>query len=252
MASTTSDLQLLGRKLGALDYNPDLYVKEIARRSVGGHDLLHQRNNIKTLSESTHSQLKKNVYQNYRQFIDTAKEIGFLEKEMYQLSHMITDQRNLLLELTQFNVSGDTLDANDLAVSIEEDDEKEEKEKDKKEKGTKVNRNDFEQGRNRLMFLLEKVEDSTHVLDVPTRFLLHNGDLVEMDITENTALHRVHGYLTNDGFMVATWLPNRRGPVRLEVPTSSAPFYLCDILQSLLREWTVLQSVHRVIPSFYV
>ena len=47
MASTTSDLQLLGRKLGALDYNPDLYVKEIARRSVGGHDLLHQRNNIK-------------------------------------------------------------------------------------------------------------------------------------------------------------------------------------------------------------
>ena len=47
MASTTSDLTLLGRKLGALDYNPDLYVKEIARRSVGGHDLLHQRNNIK-------------------------------------------------------------------------------------------------------------------------------------------------------------------------------------------------------------
>merc|ERR1712170_318295 len=86
-----------------------------------GHDLLHQRNNIKTLSESTHSQLKKNVYQNYRQFIDTAKEIGFLEKEMYQLSHMITDQRNLLLELTQFNVSGDTLDVNDIAVSIEED-----------------------------------------------------------------------------------------------------------------------------------
>ena len=49
MASTTSDLQLLGRKLGALDYNPDLYVKEIARRSVGGHDLLHQRNNIKVI-----------------------------------------------------------------------------------------------------------------------------------------------------------------------------------------------------------
>ena len=46
-------------------------------------------------------------------------------------------------------------------------------------------------------------------------FLLYLiGDLVEMDITENTALHRVHGYLTNDGFMVATWLPNRRGPVR--------------------------------------
>ena len=86
---------------------------------------------FQTLSESTHSQLKKNVYQNYRQFIDTAKEIGFLEKEMYQLSHMITDQRNLLLELTQFNVSGDSLDANDLVASIEEDDIKEKKEKEK-------------------------------------------------------------------------------------------------------------------------
>ena len=50
--------------------------------------------------------------------------------------------------------------------------------------------------------------------DVPTRYILHDGDLVEMDISENTALHRVHGYLMNDGFMVATWLPNRRGPVR--------------------------------------
>ena len=50
--------------------------------------------------------------------------------------------------------------------------------------------------------------------DVPTRFLLHDGALVEMDIAENTALHRVHGYLMNDGFMVATWLTNRRGPVR--------------------------------------
>ena len=47
MASTTSDLTLLGRKLGALDYNPEVYVKEIARRSVGGHELLLQRNNIK-------------------------------------------------------------------------------------------------------------------------------------------------------------------------------------------------------------
>ena len=43
---------------------------------------------------------------------------------------------------------------------------------------------------------------------------MHDADLVEMDVAENTALHRVHGYLMNDGFMVATWLPNRRGPVR--------------------------------------
>lgn len=47
MASTTSDLALLGRKLGAVDYKPDVYVKEIAQRCVGGHELHLQRNNIK-------------------------------------------------------------------------------------------------------------------------------------------------------------------------------------------------------------
>ena len=52
-------------------------------------------------------QLKKNVYQNYGQFIDTAKEISFLESEMYQLAHMITEQRNLLHELMDASVLGD-------------------------------------------------------------------------------------------------------------------------------------------------
>ena len=75
-------------------------------------------------------------------------------------------------------------------------------------------RSEFEEGRKKLFELLEKVEGCSHVTDVPTRYVLHDGDLVEMDISENTALHRVHGYLMNDGFMVATWLPNRRGPVR--------------------------------------
>ena len=62
---------------------------------------------IQTLSEDTHSQLKKNVYQNYGQFIETAKEISFLESEMYQLSHMITEQRNLLQSLAETSILGD-------------------------------------------------------------------------------------------------------------------------------------------------
>lgn len=62
---------------------------------------------FQTLSEDTHSQLKRNVYQNYKQFIDTAKEISFLESEMYQLSHMITEQRNILTNLGQTSILGD-------------------------------------------------------------------------------------------------------------------------------------------------
>lgn len=44
--TTTSDINLLRRKLGATDYNPDLYVREISTRCVGGHELLQQRKNI--------------------------------------------------------------------------------------------------------------------------------------------------------------------------------------------------------------
>ena len=68
-------------------------------------------------------------------------------------------------------------------------------------------KNELEEGRKRLHELLEKVEGCSHVTDVPSRYLMHDADLVEMDITENTALHRVHGYLTNDGFMVSVLIP---------------------------------------------
>ena len=92
---------------------------------------------------------------------------------------MLTQYMNGPLELTQFNVSGDSLDANDLVATIEEDDEKEKKDKEKDKASKGQNRNEFEQGRNRLMYLLEKVEDSAHVMDVPTRFLLHSGKLFQ-------------------------------------------------------------------------
>ena len=43
-----------------------------------------QRKVIQTLSDDTNNQLKKNVYQNYSQFIETAKEISHLETDMYR------------------------------------------------------------------------------------------------------------------------------------------------------------------------
>lgn len=129
---------------------------------------------------------------------------------MYQLSHMITEQRNLLQELMQFSVTGEKVDTDDIEI----EDDAEEIDIGDLEAVGKASKSEFEDGRKRLYELLEKVEGCSHIADVPTRYLMHDGDLVEMDIAENTALHRVHGYLTNDGFMVATWLPNRRGPVR--------------------------------------
>ncbi|CAB4056982.1 EXOC8 [Lepeophtheirus salmonis] len=190
---TTSDLGLLRRKLGASDYDPDRYVKEIAQRCVGGHELLLQRSNIKSLSEDTHSLLKKNVYQNYRQFIETAREISFLESEI-----QVSLEIRFLFLMRQRSPSWNRI------------------QKQKKINKQKQMRSAFEEGRKKLYELLERVEACSHITDVPTRYLIYDGDLVEMEPIDNTAMHRVHGYLMNDGFMVATWLANVRGPVRFK------------------------------------
>lgn len=46
------------------------------QESVGGAELQQQRSKIQTFSEQTSSSLKKHVYANYMQFIETAKEIS--------------------------------------------------------------------------------------------------------------------------------------------------------------------------------
>lgn len=43
---------------------------------MGGSELQNLRKKIQNLSEETSNNLKRNVYQNYVQFIDTAKEIS--------------------------------------------------------------------------------------------------------------------------------------------------------------------------------
>lgn len=50
--------------------------------------------------------LKRNVYQNYMQFIETAKEISHLESEMYQLSQLLSEQRSLLSTLGTTRTTG--------------------------------------------------------------------------------------------------------------------------------------------------
>ena len=77
---------------------------------MGGQELQQQRKTIQGLSESTNVLLKKNVYKNYMQFIETAKEITHLESEMYQLSHLLTEQKSLLEVLATTNILGDPVE----------------------------------------------------------------------------------------------------------------------------------------------
>ena len=73
-----------------------IVVKDLSSHCIGAEELRLQRSKIQELADSTSASLKLNVYQNYIQFIETAKEISHLESEMYQLSQLLSDQRSLL------------------------------------------------------------------------------------------------------------------------------------------------------------
>lgn len=51
-------------------------VKNLVQDCVGGPELQQTKQKIQSLSETVSSTLKKHVYENYMQFIETAKEIS--------------------------------------------------------------------------------------------------------------------------------------------------------------------------------
>lgn len=157
--------------------------------------LLEMRQRVLLLSEKTAQELKKNVYKNYSQFIETAREISILEGEMYQVSHMLTEQKTLMTNMLEMSLVSDKVVVEEAPKDVEPE-------------------NPEEETRRNLAFLLEKVEGCSSVTEVPGRQLIHNGDLAELHLESFSQLQRVHMFLLNDSLMIASWLPNRRGPVR--------------------------------------
>ncbi|VDI63144.1 exocyst complex component 8, partial [Mytilus galloprovincialis] len=179
----------------------------VSKQAENGEDqLLDMKQKIQILSDETAHALKHNVYKNYSQFIETAKEISILEGEMYQLSHILTEEKSLMSSMMEMSL------VSDKAI-VEQPKEQ-------------TQENPEEDTRKNLAFLLEKVEGCSSVTEVPGRHLIHNGDLAELDAESFTQIQKVHAFLLNDSLMIATWLPNsptydihprgeiQRGPVR--------------------------------------
>ncbi|CAG2257462.1 EXOC8 [Mytilus edulis] len=179
----------LARVLSKQDFDPDHFVSKQAEN--GEDQLLIMKQKIQILSDETAHALKHNVYKNYSQFIETAKEIS---REMYQLSHILTEEKSLMSSMMEMSL------VSDKAI-VEQPKEQ-------------TQENPEEDTRKNLAFLLEKVEGCSSVTEVPGRHLIHNGDLAELDAESFTQIQKVHAFLLNDSLMIATWLPNRRGPVR--------------------------------------
>ena len=68
-------------------------ISVVNKLSQGGEDeLLETRQIVQNLAEDTALALKKNVYKNYSQFIETAKEISSILFECVQCCIVIVDQ----------------------------------------------------------------------------------------------------------------------------------------------------------------
>ncbi|GAB6018556.1 exocyst complex component exo84 [Chamberlinius hualienensis] len=192
------------RKVGTRDFVADQSIKEICASGNAATDLQTFKQTVLNLAEETSGQLKKNVYQNYIQFIETAKEISYLESEMYQLSHMLTEQKSLLSAMLETSVIG----AKPPSV--------------KPTTNPQLNTNTSNTMENKisnepkksLTSLLEKVEGCASVVDVPGRYLVYDGELQEYDPNTLHPIVRIRAFLLNDSLVFTTWMPNRSGPVR--------------------------------------
>ncbi|XP_058249367.1 exocyst complex component 8 [Hemibagrus wyckioides] len=192
MADTGNRLR---KQLESANFEPQNYVKQLSQQSDGDRDLQEHRQKIQTLADETAQNLKKNVYKNYRQFIETAKEISYLESEMYQLSHILTEQKSIMESITQALLSTDKDEA-------------------AKEMLTAFPKETEEVKQRTLTTLLEKVEGCKNILEMPGRYLVYNGDLFEYDADNMSQIQKVHAFLMNDCLLIATWLANRRGTIK--------------------------------------
>ncbi|KAM9241372.1 LOW QUALITY PROTEIN: exocyst complex component 8-like [Leptosomus discolor] len=213
----------LRRQLESGGFAAGEYVKQLSQQSDGDRDrdrdrdlqehrqrIQEHRQRIQALSEETAQSLKRNVYQNYRQFIETVREIGYLESEMYQLSHILTEQKGIMETVTQALLQADRDDpalgtrraaaaAPFLPLLAKEAAASEEKRQ------------------RTLTTLLEKVEGCRDLLpESPGKYLVYDGDLVEYDADHMAQIQRVHAFLMNDCLLVATALRNRCGAYRYD------------------------------------
>ncbi|ESN89846.1 hypothetical protein HELRODRAFT_194798 [Helobdella robusta] len=179
---------------------PLVVMKQTSNNNLNNiEELLALRKQVNQLREETSVNLKKNVYKHYSQFIETAKEISILEGEMYQLSHLLTDQKNLMTSLMELSIRGTKIDSE---IDME--------------KTNKVEEFKMKVG---LSHLLDRVEGCVFITDVADRQLLFGGDLIEVDVDSLSQMHKVHLFLLNDSLMITTWLPERKGPVYYKYQT---------------------------------
>ncbi|RCN38705.1 Vps51/Vps67 [Ancylostoma caninum] len=86
------------------NFSPSEYIRDRLKGVRTGDEtkkLQALRTEMNAINHASQELLKNNVFQNYQQFIDASKEISHLEQEIYQLSSLLLDQKQLIENLMQ-------------------------------------------------------------------------------------------------------------------------------------------------------
>ncbi|XP_055847539.1 exocyst complex component 8 [Episyrphus balteatus] len=174
------------REFDKKEFIVDKYVNSLVRESVGASELQSRKAKIQAYSDKTSSTLKKHVYANYMQFINTAKEISHLESEMYQLSHILLAQRNILGSLIEGSAAKSS---GKEPVALNED-------------------NEDVQSQQAARAIKEIVQGFKG--DLEGKVFLHEGALIELDSNDYRPIQRVFFFLFNDILIVCKVKHDRR------------------------------------------
>ncbi|CAO4363640.1 unnamed protein product [Caenorhabditis nigoni] len=83
-------------------FSPSDYIRDRLKGVKIGDEtrkLRQLRSEMSALNHASQETLKNNVFRNYQQFIDASKEISHLEREIYQLTHSLIEQKQVIENL---------------------------------------------------------------------------------------------------------------------------------------------------------
>ena len=196
----------------------EVNVEAVIRSGTGGkagqtEQLRELKSRLQRLADESSASLRKNVVSNYAQFIETAKEISYLESEMYQLSHLLTQQKELLEGLMAAGSSG--IGGKSVGVGGES------------WSGGKG-------GGRSLESVLERVEGVGFLREEPGRYLLLDGELSLLEAESGRKASQIHAFLLNDALLLTSFMPQRLGSkrYRLEQQYSLETVALADVADS--------------------
>uniref|UniRef100_A0A0N4Z8P5 Exo84_C domain-containing protein n=1 Tax=Parastrongyloides trichosuri TaxID=131310 RepID=A0A0N4Z8P5_PARTI len=88
------------------DFNAATYISKQLKDiniSQGTKKLQQFRQQLQAIDNESAEAIRKIVFANYKEFIDTSKEIAVLERETYNLSTLLNDQKRLIENLMEHN-----------------------------------------------------------------------------------------------------------------------------------------------------